>query len=351
MRNANGYGSIYKRKERLRKPYEVKVTLRIYLTEDGKMKQERKVLGYYATSAEAREALANYNKNPYSIDGAKATFAEIYDKWSDEKFETISKSNINGYRASYKCCEKLYNKKFVDIRKADLQEIVDHCGKAYPTLRKLKVLFNQMYRFALENDICSKDYSQFVNIAKHKTDPADSEKLHKPFSKAEIQKLWDNSGNNEYIHTILMLIYSGVRISELLNLKKTDINLEEHYFDITKSKTDSGIRRVPIADKTYNYFVNWYNRSVGSNLIETHDGKPMTYRNYVDSYWNPIMEELSMEHKCHDTRHTCVSMLVAADVNQTIIKKIVGHSGAMTLTERVYTKLDIKELLDAVNSI
>lgn len=32
-------------------------------------------------------------------------------------------------------------------------------------------------------------------------------------------------------------------------------------------------------------------------------------------------------------------------------KKIVGHSGAQTLTERVYTHLDIQELLDAINLI
>ena len=44
-------------------------------------------------------------------------------------------------------------------------------------------------------------------------------------------------------------------------------------------------------------------------------------------------------------------MLAEAGINQTIIKKIVGHSGAMTLTEKVYTHFDIKELVDAINRI
>ena len=44
-------------------------------------------------------------------------------------------------------------------------------------------------------------------------------------------------------------------------------------------------------------------------------------------------------------------MLAEANVNQTIIKKIVGHSGAMTLTEKVYTHFDITELIDAINKI
>jgi len=44
-------------------------------------------------------------------------------------------------------------------------------------------------------------------------------------------------------------------------------------------------------------------------------------------------------------------MLATAGVEQTIIKKIVGHSGAMTLTERLYAHFDIKELVDAINKI
>lgn len=44
-------------------------------------------------------------------------------------------------------------------------------------------------------------------------------------------------------------------------------------------------------------------------------------------------------------------MLAEADINQTIIKKIVGHSCAMTLTEKVYTHFDVKELVDAINRI
>ena len=53
----------------------------------------------------------------------------------------------------------------------------------------------------------------------------------------------------------------------------------------------------------------------------------------------------------HRKRHTCISLLAEAKVDQTSIKKIVGHAGAMTLTERVYTHLDIGVLIDAVNQM
>lgn len=43
------------------------------------------------------------------------------------------------------------------------------------------------------------------------------------------------------------------------------------------------------------------------------------------------MEALGFDLKPHDTRHTCISMLAKAHVDQTMIKKIVGHAGAMSL--------------------
>ena len=75
------------------------------------------------------------------------------------------------------------------------------------------------------------------------------------------------------------------------------------------------------------------------------------YRNYYDSYFISLMEQLGFEHQPHDTRHTCISLLAEAHVDQTMIKKIVGHKGAMSLTERVYTHPDIKALVDAINMI
>ena len=80
-----------------------------------------------------------------------------------------------------------------------------------------------------------------------------------------------------------MLIYSGVRISELLDLKCENVNLEEHCFDVIKSKTENGIRKVPIADKVYDFWVKWY-KEKSEFLVHADDGKKFTYTNYCDSY-------------------------------------------------------------------
>lgn len=85
-------------------------------------------------------------------------------------------------------------------------------------------------------------------------------------------------------------------------------------------------------------------------LLNTPDGCHFEYRNYYDSYWTPLVEALSMNHRPHDTRHTCISMLAAAGVDERVIKKIVGHKG-QGVTETVYTHFELAELKDAINKI
>lgn len=149
-----------------------------------------------------------------------------------------------------------------------------------------------------------------------------------------------------------MLLYNGVRISEFLDLKKENVHLDEQYFDVISRKTENGIRKVPIADKFLPFYKAWFEDNPECEyLIHTPDGKHFQYRNYYDSYFHPLMEQLKIDRTPHCCRHTCISMLAEAGVDQTIIKKIVGHSGAMTLTEKVYTHFDIKELVDAINRI
>lgn len=57
-----------------------------------------------------------------------------------------------------------------------------------------------------------------------------------------------------------------------------------------------------------------------------------------------------MQHKPHDTRHTCISLLTVAGVDDKIIKKIVGHKG-QGVTEIIYTHFEIQQLIEAIDKI
>ena len=94
MRNPNGYGSIYKLSGNRRRPWCVRITTG--WTDEAE--QIKKIIGYYATRPEAIKALADYNDSPYAIDKMKITFAELYVKAIEPKFEKVSRSSTNGYK-------------------------------------------------------------------------------------------------------------------------------------------------------------------------------------------------------------------------------------------------------------
>lgn len=295
-------------------------------------------------------ALAEFNRNPYDLNINNITFEELYDRWSEVHFSKVSESNVKGYKASYKLCSKLYKMRFNDITIDHLQMVVDESGKNSPTLKKVKIMFGLMWDYAVLHDICTQDKRdkiKHLDISKAGNPNALD---RQPFTKAQVKTLWKWKDSSPYIRVILMLIYSGVRISELLDLKKVDVNLEEKWFRIVQAKTEAGVRTVPINDKVLPFFEEWYNMNDCEYLLSTPDGKHFVYKNYYDSYWTPFMEQMNMKHTPHETRHTCISLLTAQGVDDRIIKKIVGHKG-QGVTQTVYTHFEIEELLEAINRI
>lgn len=348
LKRANGTGAITKVKERRRKPFKVMVTTG--WSDDGK--QHRILLGYYETLDKATVALAQYNDNPYDITAGKITFAEVYEKWSAQKYPVISESNVHAYKAAYKRCTFLYPKRFKEIGVDDLQYVVDTADFNYPTLRKLDSLFSQLYAYALIRRYTDTDYSKYVDIRKFK-DKNPNKRNRTAFTASEIAKI-KALDSEDVARTVLMLIYSGMRIGEFLNLKKADCHLDEQYIDVVSAKTNNGIRKVPISDKTMTYWRYFYEKPDSEYLV-TMDGRDFSndkgYTAYKDTYWSPFMELLEFgKRDIHETRHTCSTMLYAAEVYEAKIARILGHMGK-TIAENVYTYLDIQELIEAINKI
>lgn len=347
IRRANGTGSIVKVSGNRRKPYRVNITVGW----DDEGRQKRKILGYFEKRDEAVVALHNYLKNPYDITGGKATFSDVFTKWSEQKFDSISKSNIKAYQAAYKRCSSLYKKSFKDIGIDDLQYVIDSSGCPYPTLRKIKVLFNQLYEYAVPRKLTDQNYAEYVDIGKHK-DNNPNQRDKNAFTADEIEKI-KSFDSTEIGKVVMMLIYSGLRISELLNLKIEDCHLSDEYVDIIAAKTANGIRKVPIANKTAKYWEYFYAKN-GEYLI-TMDNRYFTedkgYTAFNDTYWKPFMETLEFKDRhIHETRHTCSTLLHKAEIYEPKINRILGHSGKTT-AENVYTHLDIQDLIEAINKI
>jgi integrase len=348
LKNANGYGGITKLPGNRRNPYRVRVTVGWDKDPNtGKSRQIYKTVGYYPTQEAAIEALAMYHKNPTITE--KVTFSEVYAQWSASKFSKISHSNMNNYKTAYSACESLYNMRFADIRLAHLQAVIDTCGKNYPSLTKIKILFNQLYDYAMQHDLCNKDYSSFVNIAQYNTD--DGEEKHKIFTTEEIQTLWANADRSADIRVILILICAGLRVGELLDLKKEAVDLHQRIIRVKKAKTKSGVRIVPIADCVFPFWQELMEQD-GTFLIPNRRDKNrrMMYASYLKTYFTNALEQVGIgEHFPHDSRYTFVSVLTSAGIAPVVIKRIVGHK-SKDITERVYTHFELQQLREAVNT-
>lgn len=340
MRNPNGYGSIYKLSGKRRKPFIVRKT--IGWNDDGR--QLYQTIGYYASRPEAIRALADFNLNPYDIDVAKVNFSEVFEKWSTRKFDKISKSNVNGYNAAYKISESLHEMKFVDIKTDHLQDVIDECELGYGTLRKIKVLFNQLFKYAMEHDIVNKDYAKYVDIGED-----ESESTRSPFTNEEIQLLWENVGRMEFIDTVLIMAYTGLRPGELLLIKTADIDIENRTMR-GGIKTKAGKNRLIPINKKILPLIQQRVQSENEFLVVNFEGNQMRYWNYYEEKWKKIMEQLEMEHKPHDCRHTFATFMDNAGANKLSIKRIMGHASS-DITDKVYTHKDIEELKKAIDLI
>lgn len=342
MRLPNGYGSVYKLSGNRRNPWTVRVTVGFQVDGD-RVIQKRKVLGSFPTKREALTALAEYHANPYQ--DKSMTLEELYEKWSDEHFPEISESNIKGVNAAWLVFQPIKNKKLSDLRLADYQRMVDESGKNTPTLKKVKSTLTQMYDYAVRNEILSaekRDHIGYLNISKAGNP---DKRVKRPFSKEELATLWSEP---EQYALPLVLIYTGLRIGELLALNKEDLHLDEQWLYVRKAKTPAGVREVPIADKLIPLFESLM--SDGGYTVLSLNGKPLDYGTCLRPRWERLMKDAGMQHKPHEARHTFISLCVEHGIDDRLVRQIVGHAGT-TVTDSVYTHVDRRFKLDAVNTL
>lgn len=336
FRHENGFGSIVKLSGKRRKPFAVRVTVG---WKDGK--QVRKYLGYYTSEAEALIALADYHKNEVDLDLTELTLDEVWNRWIEGvKNKDLSVSVMRNHNATYGKLGSLLDKRMKDIKTVHLQQWMDSIDLKPRTKGKMKSSMNQVFDYAIKNDIVSKNYANFIEINEK------AEQVGAVFTDEEIKILWDNV-ENETVRQLLILIYTGVRIGELLAISRDNINFEGGYM-IGGNKTEAGRNRIiPIHDK----IIPLIKQQLGDNhwLMQNSRGVAMTYNNTAAKI-KKVFEQFGFNHKIHDTRKTAISLMHSAGIPIETIRVIVGHSGK-GITEKVYLFKEPKELVEAINTI
>lgn len=346
MRNPNGFGCVYKASGNRRKPYIARITIG-WDEETGK--QLFKFLGSFPTSSEAKKALADYNSDPYDIDASKITFAQLYEKWSAEKFPKISNSMVLSYKNAFRSFEPIHNMSFVLVKKHHFQMTINESGKTYSGRERMKMLASQISQFALENDLIKKDYSIYLDLGER----PDKTLIRKPFTEDEIKKLYQSLHIYRYTDTILMMIFSGVRPSELLFTETENVHLEANYFICGLKNSNSKNRKVPISKFIKPFFEKYYHEAISKNskwLIQNTEGQRMKYSNFNRDKFHKIMEQLEMSHMPHDGRHSFATYMDKVGANKLCTQLIMGHSPKV-LIDSVYVHKTLSELQTEIDKI
>ena len=333
MRNPNGYGSVAKLSGNRRKPYVVRKTVGfnekgypIYYT-----------IAYCPTREEGNIILADFNKASYNLDIFNITMEELFKKFCKTKLIKMSASSRGSLNAAFGHCRELHNMKYREIKSFHMQSCIDNCGRKYSTQWSIRNLFSHLDKLALELDIITKGYSKLT------TAESIPETNRQPFTEEEIALLWAHSAEN-WVESVLIFIYSGFRLSELLNMEIKDINLSEKTF-MGGMKTVSGKNRiVPIHPKIFD-FVKRLTKKNKRYLFEYNGEKVKAVTYYT--IWKSIMEKLGMTHTPHECRHTFRSRLDSAGANKKCIDLMMGHK-SKDVGERIYTHKSIEELREAL---
>lgn len=339
MRLPNGFGSITKLSGKRRKPYVIRVTTG--WTDSGK--EIRKVIAYAKDSKEALQILNSYHHNSYDLSYKDMLVEELFDKWITRKSDKISDKNESLYRSTFKNhCKPTHRKKVVNVTNIDIQTLIDDCQYGYTIKKYIKQIFSQLKTFCKFINIeCNWD-PELIEIPT----PTKST-LHKPFTKEEINKLWSNLNDVGAIYS-LILIYTGMRPSELLKLEVSNIHLDERYM-IGGIKTKAGIDRIiPIHKNIFDLISNLKNDDEKYLLYNIHN-KQMTYKNFLTKF-QATMERLEMNHTPHDGRHSFATFMDNSGANKLCIKLIMGHA-VSDVTDGIYTHKNIQQLVEAIDQL
>lgn len=343
MKNPNGYGSVVYLGPNRRKPYGARIT-QGYRSNG---KPIKKYIGYYKTRKEAMIALSEYHLNPEAIRKVP-TLQELYDIFIEDKKEKRSKSTIEMYTGAFNHVARYAKYKITDIKKSHIQDIINSISRtsetgSYSLCSQIKLLMSQIFDMAMDDDYITKNYAKNIILPEKKV----SDKTI--FTPDEIKKMFKAIDKNIYITLPILLIYTCMRPSELLKIRKFNVHINEQYM-VGGIKTQAGKNRIiPINKKILPLVENWMKTK--SEFLISKNNEPITYNYFREYLYYTALDDAGVRHLVpHKCRKTGISMLKNAGVENDIITRIAGHTDYST-TDKYYVNLDINTLVDKANII
>ena len=308
--------------------------------------------------------------------GKKMTVCQLSAKQIRQR-GNVRDSTIAGRKRLMKLLEddKLGGCPIDSVKPSDAKEWAIHMkekGISYKTISNDKRSLKAAFYTAIQDDCIRKNPFDFQlnTVIENDTEPK------VPLTPAQEESLLSfvqaDSVYQKYHDAIVVLLGTGLRISELCGLTDTDLDFENRIINVdhqllrnTKRgyyietpKTKSGIRQIPMSDRVFEALqrARKNRRSAKPVVIDGYSdfvflnqsGDPFTassfagaFRGLVRKYNNCHEEALPKVMSPHALRHTFCTNMANAGMNPKALQYIMGHSNiTMTLNYYAHATFD-----------
>lgn len=331
-RRPRGTGSVWKDTRNKSRPF-------VAVAADGTR------IGTFATSGEAVKALDDVNASKISPERQTYTLADVYDRWSELHYPKITVKAQQSYANAYRKAVALHDRRIAELKTEDYQRVLSQmmaAGASRSLCEKERQLFSQLCQYAINQDIIHTNYSTALVL------PEASAPKTRVLSADEVQAIRtmaDDARLGETARIALTLIYTGMRLNELLTARRENVHADEGYL-IGGEKTEAGRDRViPLHPDIMPYILQWLDGNDTPYLIPSKYGLPRDHNNVRKSF-NSLMRKLGIDGVTpHTCRHTAATKFAAAGLPPEVTKQILGHAD-ITTTLNIYTHPDVQNLIE-----
>lgn len=227
---------------------------------------------------------------------------------------------------------------------------------SYSTTKIIKSLISRSLKYAYDNRIIDNKYVLNVKLKNESTRKIEALMIAE---QSKLEKYILNRGKH-YHYGILVALYTGLRIGELLALKWNNVDFKNKLIHIEKTvvcigknhktmivedtpKTSSSIREIPISTVLFKILLEIKRYSNCEYVIASRNNKRVEIRAYQKSFEN-LLKRLNIKHHgFHSLRHTFATRLLELGVDVKTISELMGHSSpTITLNRYVHTDLNNK---------
>jgi integrase/recombinase XerD len=241
-----------------------------------------------------------------------------------------------------------YNRKFLEFIKKEPAEVTED---------DVKLFLGDMISKGAKNStlslVKSSLYFYYVELLKKKMEiktPKISKKVPVVLTREEVKRVFDTTKNLKH-RLILQFLYStGTRLSECVNFKVGDLELEQKIAWVRSGKGDKD-RMVILSDKLVSEIKQHLgSRGINSEYLFTVKERKMSRRN-VQKIVNNAAKAAGVTKTVspHTLRHSFATHLLESGVDIRKIQVLLGHSNLNTT--QIYTSVSATELKKITNPL